>query len=134
MKKGFMRIVISLLGFILLFSLGACSGSNEEKRNMIPQNNIRYTYLEFGNVIDEGKQAVFFNFSSDYIVSEMEIAGVLLDINGNTIYTFDTTTTFGSPSKNPEPHIRIDANLIKNVVSASFTEIKAYTTEEVASS
>ena len=101
---------------------------------MIPQNNIRYTYFEFGNVIDEGKQAVFFNFSSDYIVSEMEIAGVLLDINGNTIYTFDTTTTFGSSSKNPKPHIRIDANLIKNVVSASFTEIKAYTTEEVASS
>ena len=94
-------------------------------------NNISYTHLEFGNAVDEGKQAVFFNFSSDFIVIKMEINGVLLDKSGDTIYSFDTALTFSSPSINPKFPIRIDANLIKNVNSASFTKIKAYTTQEV---
>ena len=109
MEKILTKIILLLLGFSLLSFCVACS--NDEKINIIPQNSISYTHLEFGNVIDEGKQAVFFNFSSDYIVIKMEIDGILLDKNGNTICGFGTTLTFSPPSKNPEIPIRIDANL-----------------------
>ena len=117
----------------MLYFCASCSNfnDNDEKINVIPQNNISYTHLEFGNVVDEGKQAVFFNFSSDFIVIKMEINGVLLDKSGDTIYSFDTALTFSSPSINPKFPIRIDEKHIKNVNSASFTKIKAYTTQEV---
>ena len=39
--------------------------------------------------------------------------------------------TFGTPSYNPEPVIRIESDLIKYVASASFTKIKAYTVEDM---
>ena len=133
MNKFLIRITLLLVCFSLLYFCASCSNfnDNDEKINVIPQNNISYTHLEFGNVVDEGKQAVFFNFSSDFIVIKMEINGVLLDKSGDTIYSFDTALTFSSPSINPKFPIRIDANLIKNVNSAAFTKIKAYTTQEV---
>ena len=133
MKKLLTRIAILILGFVFLCSFSSCLNTNEEKINTIPQNNISYTHLEFGNVIDEGKRAVFFNFTSDYIVSKMEIEGILLDRSGNTIYTFEDTISFGSPSNNPKFPIRIDENLVKNVSSVSFTKMKAYTTQELNS-
>ena len=133
MKKLLTRIAILLLSFVFLCSFSSCLNTNEEKINTIPQNNINYTHLEFGNVIDEGKRAVFFNFTSDYIVSKMEIEGILLDRSGNTIYTFDNAISFGSPSNNPEFPITIDENLVKSVSSVSFTKIKAYTTQELNS-
>ncbi len=132
MKRFFIKIATILFSFVLLCSCTACFNSNEETTNIIPQDSISYTSLEFGNVIYEGKQAVFLNFNSAYPVIKIEIEGVLLDKNGNTIYTFDTTMNFGSPSNNPDVPIRIDANLIKSVKSASFTKIKGYTKEEIS--
>ncbi len=133
MKKILIKIVVLLLSFVLFCSCSSNSNSNSENNNIIPQDKISYTHLEFGNVIDEGKQAVFLNFSSDYVVTKIEMKGTLLDKSGNTIHSFDTSMTLGSPSKNPDLPIQIDANLIKNVKSASFTTIKAYTTQEINS-
>lgn len=73
---------------------------------------------------------MFFNFASDYTVTKMEIAGTLLDKDGNVIYSFDKSITFGTSSYNPEFSIRIDKELIKKVTNVSFAKIKAYTTEE----
>ena len=87
-----------LVCFSLLYFCASCSNfnDNDEKINVIPQNNISYTHLEFGNVVDEGIQAVFFNFSSDFIVIKLEINGVLLDKSGDTIYSFDSALTFNT--------------------------------------
>ena len=100
----------------------------------IPEGSIKYTHLEYGNVIQDGKQAIFLNFVSDYAVTELEIAGALLDNNGNEIYAFDTGVRFGTPSADPDLAIKIESNLIKNVKSVSFTKITAYTTEALTSS
>lgn len=131
MKKILLIIVLSALGFFTLFSCSYYEPPKDEKTYEIPEHNIKYTNLEFGNVIQDGKQAVFFDFVSDYTVTKIEIAGNLLDKNGNTIHSFDTSMTLGTPSYNPEPVIRIEKDLIKNVKSVSFTKIKAYTTEEL---
>ncbi len=137
MKKTFNKIILLILSFVILFSFASCFNtdftSGTEKINTIPQNNITYTHLEFGNVIDEGKQAVFLNFSSDYSVTKMEIAGSLLDKSGNSIYSFDSSINFVNPSKIPEFPIRIDASLINDVRSVNFTKITAYTTQEINS-
>lgn len=132
MKRIFIKIATILFSFVLLCSFTACFNFNKEPTNIIPQDSISYTSLEFGNVIDEGKQAVFLNFNSAYLVTKIEMEGVLLDKNGNTIYTFDTTMNLGSPSNKPKVPIRIDANLIKSVKSASFTKIKGYTKEQIS--
>ncbi|MBQ9118113.1 MAG: hypothetical protein IJY11_02810 [Clostridia bacterium] len=56
-----------------------------------------------------------------------------MDKNGNTVHSFDNTMNFNSPAKNPEFPILIEATLIKNINSASFTTIQAYTTQEISS-
>lgn len=132
MRKFLTPIVSLILSLFTLFSCVACQ-SKDETINSIPEHNITYTHFEIGNVIDEGKQAIFFNFTSDYTVNKIEIAGTLLDKNGNTIDTFDTAITFGTPSHNPKPVIRIEAELIRTVASVSFTRIKAYTIEDLNS-
>ena len=131
MKKVFTKISLLLFSFVLLCCCTGCLGSNEKKENIIPQNNISYTHLEIGNVIDEGMQTVFLNFSSDYVVTRMEIEGALLDENGNSIFVFNKELTIVTPLKYLGFPIRVDANLIKNIKSASFTKIIAYTTQEI---
>ena len=125
---------ILVLLALVLASLSSCASSHEDlpkqTANEIPEQSITYTNFTFGNVIQDGKQAVFFNFASDYTVAKMEIAGTLLDKDGNVIYSFDESITFGTSSYNPEFAIRIDKELIKKVKNVSFAKIKAYTTEE----
>ena len=133
-----MRKLLSM--FILLTLLVSIFSSCEsyekpqtqtQTPNEIPEQSINYTYYTFGNVIQDGKQAVFFNFVSDYTITKLEVAGSLFDKDNNAIYSFDTSMNFGTPSKNPELSIRIDKDLISKVKSVSFTKIKAYTTEEI---
>lgn len=131
-----MRKLLSM--FILLTLLvsifSSCESYEKPQKqtpNEIPEQSINYTYYTFGNVIQDGKQAVFFNFVSDYTITKLEIVGSLLDKDNNAIHSFDTSTNFGTPSKNPELTIRIDKDLISKVKSVSFTKIKAYTTEEI---
>ena len=125
---------ILVLLALVLASLSSCASYHEDlpkqTANEIPEQSITYTNFTFGNVIQDGKQAVFFNFASDYTVTKMEIAGTLLDKDGNVIHSFDESITFGTSSYNPEFAIRIDKELIKKVTDVSFTKIKAYTTEE----
>ena len=134
-----MKRLLSIL-VLLALALGllsSCTYSKynedtpEQTANEIPEQSITYTNFTFGNVIQDGKQAVYFNFLSDYTVTKIEIAGTLADKNGNIIHSFDTLITFGSPSNNPGVPITIDKELIKKVKSTSFTKIKAYTTEEI---
>ena len=128
--RKLLPIFILLTLLVSIFS--SCESYKKPQKqtpNEIPEQNINYTNFTFGNVIQDGKQAVFFNFASDYTVTKMEIAGTLLDKDGNVIHSFDTSMTFGSPSNDPELAIRIEKELIKNVKSVSFTKIKAYTTE-----
>ena len=113
-----MRKLLSI--FILLTLLVSIFSSCEsyekpqkQTQNEIPEQNINYTNFTFGNVIQDGKQAMFLNFVSDYIVSKMEITGTLLDKTGNVIHSFDESITFENPSYNPEMHIRIEAGLVK---------------------
>lgn len=131
-----MRRLLSALVLLTLFlySLSSCVYSKKQTINEIPEQSIAYTNFTFGNVIQDGKQAVFFNFVSDYAVTKMEIAGTLLDKDGNAIHSFDTSMTFGTPSYNPEPAIRIEKDLIKNVKSVSFKKTKAYTTQNINAS
>ena len=121
-----------LLIFILLtlvVSIFSSCGSYEVQ-NKVPEQSINYTYYTFGNVIQDGKQAVFFNFTSDYTITELDVAGCLLNKNNDVIHSFETSMNFGTPSKNPELPISIDKELIKEVKGVSFTKIKAYTMEE----
>ena len=99
--------------------------------NLIPDNGIRFNNYSVGNVIDEGKQAIFFTFTSDYAVSKIEATGELLDGSGKTLYTFDCASGIGTPSKTPEIFIRVEADLAKKVRSVSITSLKAYTTEKI---
>ncbi len=135
MKK---LLPILVLLALVLASLSSCASSHEDlpkqTANEIPEQSITYTNFTFGNVIQDGKQAVFFNFASDYTVTKMEIAGTLLDKDGNVIHSFDESITFGTSSYNPEFAIRIDKELIKKVTNVSFTKMKAYTTQELNTS
>lgn len=119
-----------------VFMLASCAQNDqlptfgEEKYYEVPNSSVRYSHLEFGNVICDGKQAVFINFNSDYPVDRVAAKGSLLDQNGNVIYTFDEGITFSSTNK-PELPVRIEKELIKSVRSVSFTEIKAYTKNKI---
>ena len=127
---------ILVLLALVLASLSSCASSHEDlpkqTANEIPEQSITYTNFTFGNVIQDGKQAIFFNFVSDYTVTKIEIAGTLLDKDENVIHSFETSMTFGTPSYNPEMHLRIEAGLVKYVKSVSFTKIKAYTTQSIS--
>ncbi len=131
MKKFLSTLILLTLILIACTSCAIYEDSNKETMVEIPNDSIRYTNFTFGNVIQDDKQAVFFNFISEYTVSKLEITGTLLDKNGNAIDSFDTSMSFGTPSQTPEMPIRIDQNLIKNVKSVSFTKITAYTTEKI---
>ncbi len=131
MKK---LLSIFILLTLVLYALSSCESYEDPKKqttNEIPEQSINYTNFTFGNVIQDGKQAIFFNFVSDYTVTQIEVAGALLDIDKNVIHSFETSMTFGSPSFNPELAIRVESGLIKHVKSASFSKIKAHTTEQV---
>ena len=134
MKKTISIIILLTLLVSFFSSCEFYEKPQEQAPNEIPEQNINYTNFTFGNVIQDGKQAVFLNFVSDYIVSKMEITGNLLDKSGNVIHSFDESITFGNPSYNPEMHIRIEAELVKYVADVSFTKIIAYTTQEVNTS
>lgn len=134
MKKT-SSVILFISIILMLFALSSCASHDDSKKeasNAIPEQSITYTNFTFGNVIQDGKQAIFFNFVSDYTVTKIEIAGTLLDKDENVIHSFETSATFGTPSYNPELHLRIEAGLVKYVKSVSFTEIKAYTTQSIS--
>ncbi len=128
------KFIICILLSTTLFTLFSCS-ANTEKNNPalteIPEQSINYTNFTLGNVIQDGKQAIFLCFVSDYTVSSIEVSGALLDKDQKVIYSFEHSSSFRSPSYNPELAIRVESGLIKYVNSVTFTEIKAYTTEKV---
>ncbi len=132
MKKIIKLVVLMTFAIFSLTFCSACQDGNSQKMNLIPEQNIKYSHIEIGNVIQDGKQAVFLNFKSDYTVEKIEYAGVLLDKEGNTICTFDKELNFGNPSCNVSATILIDYKLIKNVKSVSFTKVNAYTTEKIS--
>lgn len=132
-SKGLIVAILILGIFVLIFCL-VYPKSIEQSIYEIPEQNVKYNGFEFGNVVDEGKQAVILKFESDYNVVKMEIAGVVLDTNGQTLHTFDTEIGFDqTPTKNPRQALRIDKELIYRVGTVSFTKILAYTNEEIPS-
>lgn len=134
MKKIF-SVILFVSATLMLFIFSSCVFNNDSKKetlNEIPEQSITYTNFTYGNVIQDGKQAIFLNFASDYTVDKIEIAGTLLDKEKNGIHYFETSRTFDTPSYNPELFIRIEAGLVKYVESVSFTKIKAYTTQSIS--
>lgn len=134
MKKIF-SVILFVSATLMLFIFSSCvsnNDSNKETLNEIPEQSITYTNFTFGNVIQDGKQAIFLNFASDYTVDKIEIAGTLLDKEKNGIHFFETSRTFDTPLYNPELFIRIETGLVKYVESVSFTKIKAYTTQSIS--
>lgn len=134
MKKT-SSVIFFVSTILMLFVLSSCGFDNDSKKetsNEIPEQCITYTNFTFGNVIQDGKQAIFFNFASDYTVTKIEIAGALLNKDKNSIHSFETSLTFATPSYNPELSLRIEAGLVKYVESVSFTKIKAYTTQSIS--
>lgn len=117
------------------FCVSRCCFSQRKEQLLyeIPEQNIEYQGFEFGNVIDDGKRAIFFKFNSDYTVVQMEIAGVVIATNGDTLYEFDFSTNFSNVPTNPRPAIRLDKDLIIRVSYISFTKILAYTSEDITS-
>ena len=130
MKKILRTILLSIISLSILTSCFACT-SLTDKEILIPEKDIIYTDFDLGNVIFEEKRAVFLNFSSTYTVTKLEVAGSLLDVNGEVIENFDTTMSFGTPSNKPDLSISIDDNLVKKVRSVHFTKIKAYTKDKI---
>lgn len=134
MKKIF-SVILFVSATLMLFIFSSCVTNNDSKKetlNEIPEQSITYTNFTFGNVIQDGKQAIFLNFASDYTVDKIEIAGTLLDKEKNEIHFFETSRTFDTPPYNPELFIRIEAGLVKYIESVSFTKIKAYTTQSIS--
>lgn len=134
MKKIF-SVFLFVSATLMLFIFSSCVFNNDSKKetlNEIPEQSITYTNFTYGNVIQDGKQAIFLNFASDYTVDKIEIAGTLLDKEKNGIHIFETSRTFDTPPYNPELFIRIEAGLVKYVESVSFTKIKAYTTQSIS--
>ena len=134
MKKIF-SVILFVSATLMLFIFSSCVSNNDSKKetlNEIPEQSITYTNFTFGNVIQDGKQAIFLNFASDYTVDKIEIAGTLLDKEKNGIHFFETSRTFDTPPYNLELYIRIEAGLVKYVESVSFTKIKAYTTQSIS--
>ena len=132
MKKIILLVSALLMIFCTFCSCSAFTKGNEETaNNLIPKDSIRFKNYSVGNVIDEGKQAIFFRFASDYSVSKIEATGTLLDDSGKTIHTFEYSSGIGSPSKTPEIFIRVEADIAKKVRSVSITNLKAYTSENV---
>lgn len=127
--KKFLTIIALLTLFLLTFS--SCSSPDEPKEYQIPSQEITYSHFEIGNVIDQGKQAIFLCFESEYPVSKIQATGSLLDKNGNTIYTFDSSLSFDTPSNTPDLFIRVEPNIVNNLRSISFTNITAYTKEKI---
>ena len=133
MKKIFIVFIV-MLSLFLLLSCASCAVSEQEKNAIVPDGNTSFKNYTIGNVIDEGKQAVFFNFVSNYNIKKLEISGHLLDSSGNTIYTFETTQALSTPTKKPEVFIRIASDLVKRVRSVTFTKITAYTADDIIAS
>lgn len=133
MKKT-SSVILFVSIILMLFVLSSCGSGNDSKQeasNEIPEQCITYTNFTFGNVIQDGKQAIFLNFASDYTVTKIEIAGALLDKDENSIHSFETSLTFATPSYNPELSVRIEVGLVKYIKSVSFTKIKAYTAQSI---
>ena len=83
-KKNSDKILLGIfVGIVIFFIIVALivmgnNKANDDKKSIeIPENNITYVRLSIGNVIQDGKQAIFFKFASDYTVTKIEIAGTL---------------------------------------------------------
>ncbi len=59
MRKIRLGIVILTVIVSMSSLCMSCASSNETKANLIPDAYISYTHYEIGNVIQDGKQAVF---------------------------------------------------------------------------
>ena len=130
-----MRKTLGIVAVFLfsIFALCSCDFGKSNEPSVIPEQNVKYTHFQFGNVIDEGQRAVYLYFDSDYSVTKMEIAGTFKDSKGNIVHTFDKKLSFGTASKNPKFIVMVDKDLISKISSVSFTKIKAYTTEQINS-
>lgn len=129
------KILIILIFTLLLISIifGIYyTKSKEIQIYEIPEQNVKYEGFEFGNVVDDGKQAIILKFQSDYDIVKIELVGVVIDITGQTIHTFDGVMQFGNtPTKNPSCAVVVDEELIYRVSYVSFTKVMAYTNEEI---
>ncbi len=132
MKKSLALLILFSLVFFLLCSCEK-SSSYEKQMDLISDQDITYNCLQLGNVIDDGKIAVFLNFTSKYKVDKMELKGALLDRKGNAVYVFDDSTTFATPSLETKFIIMVDKALLGKISEASFVKINAYTTETFSS-
>lgn len=124
--KSIRRIMCCLLlGFCLIF-ISSCN----KKLHLIPEQNISYETMYFGNVIQDSKQGVFFKFRSDYTVEEIELKGMLYDRNNKAIYDFETKFKI-DPTKQPEVVITVPADLIDSIAKMKYDTLKAYTSEKI---
>ncbi len=135
MKKNSSLLLLIMIIFGCVLSLVSCDKENIgkteiEEYNIIPDYNISYIGFSKGNVIQDGKQALFLKFSSDYNVIKMNASGHLLDISGAVIYDF-STVTIATNSKNPEIHIREDYSIIQSTVNVIIDNVNSYTNENL---
>lgn len=119
-----------LLSFMFLTSCVEPK-KGEDPIYLIPSEKIVYTGFEFGNVIQDGKQAVFFSFTSPYLVSKIRIIGTFLDFNGNELVDFENAISFTTPSNQFQAHVRVEKEYIKKIKSVNFIQIEAYTKENI---
>ena len=129
MKDKKIIILISALVVCLLFA--AISWGIALKVNEVPEGDIVYSKYEIGHIIQDEKQAISFNFAANYNVTKIQIAGELLDAQGNVIHTFDTEIKFSTATNNPSPSIIIDSEIAESVASVNFTTIRAFTKDRV---
>ncbi len=124
--------ILIIFMFSLCFILPACKDTTP-KENLVPENSINYEGIGLGNVIHEGKRAIYLYFSSEYSITRIEASGFLLSPTGQRVFPFNDNISLSPSTTNPAFTIMIDASLASSVSSASFTNIKAYTHSKIDS-
>lgn len=131
MKNKLKVILILLISLCILTSCKVNENPKEQNEFIIPKENIKFSHLTFGNVIQDGEQAVFLNFISDYKVTKIEYSGTFLDANKTIVHSFDSSLSFGTSSKSPSAVVMVESGIIKYIKTASVTKIIAYTDENI---
>ena len=130
-----MKKIIAIVSLLFtLFALSACSlfDDGKPKYNEVSQENIEFTSISRGNVIDGGRIAIFLRFKSDYNLNKIEVVGALVNASGETVVEFEENMNYSPARKSVEICFMVDADLISKIRTATFTLVKGYTLDEIA--
>ena len=134
-KGEIMKKIIAIVSLLFtLFTLSACSlfDDGKPKYNEVSKEYIDFTSISRGKVIDEGKVAIFLKFKSDYNLNKIEAVGALVNASGENVVEFEESMNYSPARKSVEIVVMVDADLLSEIRTATFTLVKGYTLDEIA--